>query len=122
MDESTLVMAGASIVGVLAVLVGLVMSLIVLIGNWKIYAKAGKPGWASIVPIYNVIVILEIVGKPIWWVLLFLVPLVNLVVQIMVIFGLARVFGKGAGFGVGLLLFPAIFLPILGFGGARYQP
>jgi hypothetical protein len=122
MDESTLVMAGASIVGVLAVLVGLVMSLIVLIGNWKIYAKAGKPGWASIVPIYNVIVLLDIVGKPVWWVLLFLVPLVNLVVQIMVIFGLARVFGKGAGFGVGLLLFPAIFLPILGFGGARYQP
>jgi hypothetical protein len=88
---------------------------------WKVYVKAGKPGWAAIVPIYNIIVLLEIVGRPLWWVILMLIPCVNIVVVIMVQIDLAKKFGKDVGFGIGLILLPIIFLPILAFGDAEYQ-
>lgn len=87
---------------------------------WRIFVKAGKPGWAAIVPIYNVLVELEIVGRPWWWLLLLLVPIVNVVIGIMVLLDLAKVFGKGTGFGIGLILLPFIFIPMLAFGDARY--
>ena len=93
----------------------------VIAGMWATFAKAGKPGWAAIVPIYNVIVMLEIINKPIWWVLLFLIPCVNFIAAILVAMEMAKVFGKGAGFGLGLAFLPFIFYPILGFGDARYQ-
>lgn len=89
---------------------------------WKVFAKAGKPGWAIIVPIYNIIVMLEIAGKPLWWFLLMLIPLVNIVVAFMVMIGIAEKFGKSAGFGVGLTLLGFIFFPILAFGDAEYRP
>ena len=89
---------------------------------WKVFTKAGKPGWAIIVPIYNIIVMLEIAGKPLWWFLLMLIPLVNLVVVFMVMIGIAEKFGKSAGFGVGLTLLGFIFFPILAFGDAEYRP
>jgi hypothetical protein len=88
---------------------------------WKVFAKAGEPGWAAIIPIYNAIVLLKIVDKPLWWIVLFLIPLVNLIVGIIVVVALAQKFGKGIGFAVGLILLPIIFYPILGFGSARYQ-
>src|SRR5476651_1733903 len=88
-------------------------------GIWKVFVKAGKPGWAAIIPIYNVIVLLEIAGKPIWWILLLLIPLVNLVIAILVSIEVAKKFGKGTGFGVGLALLGFIFYPILGFGDAQ---
>ncbi|HBY58981.1 MAG TPA: signal peptidase I [Solibacterales bacterium] len=87
---------------------------------WKVFSKAGEPGWAAIVPIYNTIVLLKITGKPLWWILLFLIPLVNLVMVFLVYTSLAKAFGKGTGFGVGLLLLSFIFFPILAFGDARY--
>ncbi|MFH1464254.1 MAG: DUF5684 domain-containing protein [Pseudomonadota bacterium] len=121
MDESTLMAAGMGIFGLIMALIGMVVGLVVLIGMWKMYAKAGKPGWACIVPIYNLIVLLDIIGKPVWWIVLYFIPVVNAFVSLFVIFSLAGVFGKGAGFGIGLVLFPAIFIPVLGFGGARYQ-
>ncbi len=87
---------------------------------WQIYFKAGKPGWASIIPIYNMIVLLEIVDKPVWWILLFFVPIVNFVIAVIVCVELAKVFGKGAGFGIGLFFLGIIFFPILGFSDAKY--
>jgi len=95
--------------------------LLIIIGMWKVFVKAGKPGWASIIPIYNLVVLLEIVGKPIWWIILMLIPLVNLIVYIIILVELAKRFGKGVGFAIGLLLFPFICFPILGFGSAQYQ-
>ena len=89
---------------------------------WKVFAKAGKPGWAAIVPIYNLIVLLEIAGKPLWWFLLLLIPLVNIIVGVMVYVSLARNFGKGVGFALGLLFLSIIFFPILAWGDAQYQP
>lgn len=89
---------------------------------WKIFEKAGKPGWASIIPIYNTIVLLQISGKPGWWVLLYLIPVVNIVIAIIATLGLAHNFGKGTGFAIGLMLLGFIFLPILAWGDAEYQP
>lgn len=91
-----------------------------IVSLWKIFVKAGKPGWASIVPIYNFLVELEIIGRPWWWLLLLLVPLVNVVIAVMIMFDLAKVFGKGTGFGLGLVFLPFIFLAILAFGDAKY--
>ncbi|WP_028456721.1 DUF5684 domain-containing protein [Chitinilyticum litopenaei] len=99
----------------LAILVG------VFAGFWKTFTKAGKPGWAALIPIYNIIVLLEIVKKPLWWVVLFLIPIVGLVVAILVMIELAKKFGKGAGFGLGLAFLGFIFFPLLGFGDAQYD-
>lgn len=87
---------------------------------WKIFTKAGKPGWASIVPIYNLIVLLEIVGKPAWWFLLMLIPIVNIVILILVVHQLSLSFGKDGGFTAGLILLGIVFYPILAFSGAQY--
>lgn len=91
-----------------------------IVVQWKLFDKAGKPGWASIVPIYNIIVLLEIVGKPWWYLLLLLVPVVNIVIMIMVMIALAQVFGKDSGFAVGLIFLSIIFMAILAFGDAKY--
>lgn len=88
---------------------------------WRLFSKAGKPGWAAIVPIYNLIVLLEIVGRPLWWFVLMLIPCVNIVVIFLVYIDLAKAYGKGTGFGIGMIFLPFIFLPILGFGDAEYQ-
>lgn len=88
---------------------------------WKVFAKAGEPGWVCLVPIYNLIVLLQIIGRPVWWFLLFLVPLVNIVIAFVLAIDLAKKFGKSSAFGIGLALLPPIFYPILGFGDAKYQ-
>ncbi len=93
----------------------------VIAGVWKVFTKAGQPGWAAIVPFYNIIVLLQIVGKPLWWLILMLIPVVNLVIAILVMIELAAKFGKGMGFALGLVFLGFIFFPILGFGSARYQ-
>lgn len=87
---------------------------------WKVFVKAGKPGWAVLIPIYNVYVLLEIVGRPWWWLLLLLIPLVNFVIVIILMIDLAKSFGKGAGFGVELLFLNYIFMLIPAFGDAQY--
>jgi hypothetical protein len=94
---------------------------LVIIGVWKTFTKAGKPGWGSIVPIYNTILMLEIAERPIWWIFLFFIPLVNLIISIVVAIDIAKNFGKGVGFGLGLVFLGFIFYPILGFGSAQYQ-
>jgi hypothetical protein len=101
-------------------LVMLVFLAFYIVGLWRIFAKAGKPGWAAIVPVYNYIILLEIIGRPEWWVVLLFIPGVNLVMLIIMMIDLARSFGKGGGFVVGLILLPYVFLPILGFGSAQY--
>ena len=109
-------MAGA-IIGIiyLAVLVLMVASM------WKIYVKANEPGWAAIVPIYNIVVLLKIVGKPIWWIVLFIIPLVSLVAAVLIYVSFAKSFGKDTGYGIGLALLPFVVHPMLAFGSATYQ-
>lgn len=108
--------------GVLTGLLGLAILLLFFVGLWKVFTKAGQPGWAAIVPFYNVFVLLRIVGRPAWWLLLIFVPFVNIVVLLVVYLDLAKRFGKGAVFGVGLWLLGFIFLPILAFSDATYTP
>lgn len=110
----------ALIIGLGGALLGLVGGLVVLIAMWKIFSKAGKPGWAVLIPIYNLYVLLEIVGRPIWWLIMFLIPLVNVIFIFILWFDLAKAFGKGAGFALGLIFLNPIFILILGFGSARY--
>ena len=89
---------------------------------WKLFVKAGKPGWAGIIPIYNLYVMLGLIGKPTWWLILFFIPIVNLVFSIITYIAFAERFGKGAGFGVGLTFLSFIFMPILAFGDATFTP
>jgi hypothetical protein len=87
---------------------------------WKVFEKAGQPGWACIIPIYNLIVMLKISGKPLWWIIMFIIPGVNVVFLVWMTNMLSKSFGKDEGFTVGLLLLGFVFYPILGFGDARY--
>jgi hypothetical protein len=102
-------------------LICLAVIVLTIAGLWKTFSKAGKPGWAAIIPIYNMIVLLEVAGKPLWWIILFFIPVVQLIAAILVSIAVAENFGKSAGFGVGLALLWFIFYPILGFGSAQYQ-
>ena len=99
----------------------LAFTILILAAWWKIFTKAGQPGWACIIPIYNLYVWCKIVGRPWWWLLLMLIPFVNFIIAIILLIDLAKSFGKGVGFGIGLLLLSVIFFPILGFGSAQYQ-
>jgi Family of unknown function (DUF5684) len=117
--------SGGGIAGLLAggvfSLIWLAVVVLMIASMWKIFTKAGKPGWAAIVPIYNIIVLLEIVGKPIWWIVLFLIPCVNFVAVILLALALAKSFGKETGFAIGMIVLPFIFYPMLGFGDASYR-
>ena len=99
-----------------------VLIILLVVAQWKIFTKANKPGWASLIPIYNIIVLLEIVGKPWWWLLLMIfVPIVNIVFTIRMLNLLSKSFGKSTGFTVGLVFLPFIFFLILAFGNATYN-
>ena len=122
MDEYTMDQGQAGAIGTVGLIVYLAIIVVMIAGMWKIFTKAGKPGWACIIPIYNVIVLLQIVGKPLWWIVLLLIPFVNFIVAIILAIELAKVFGKSGGYAIGLILLPFVFYPILGFGDARYSP
>ncbi len=113
--------AGAAIGGVMMI-VWLAVIVVMIAAMWKVFVKAGEPGWAAIVPIYNIIVLLKIAGKPAWWVILFFIPFVNFIMAIIMSLAIAKNFGKGAGFGIGLAFLSPIFYPMLAWGDARYQP
>lgn len=118
-QEQAIGAAGAAVGGVIAIIY-LAVIVIAVISMWKIFTKAGEPGWAAIVPIYNLIVLIKIVGKPLWWIVLLIIPCVNFIILILLCIELAKAFGKGGGFGIGLFFLSPIFLPILAFGDARY--
>lgn len=88
---------------------------------WFVLKKAGEPGWAAIIPVYNILMVIKIAGKPWWYILLFLIPIVNIVIGILILHGLSKSFGKGGWFTVGLFFFRTIFFAILGFGPAQYS-
>lgn len=100
---------------------GLLVWLLMTAGMWMMFTKAGKPGWAAVIPIYNIYTLFKIAGKSGWWLLLLLIPLVNLVVLFIVMSSVAEKFGKGFGFTLGMMFLPFIFYPILGFGSSTYS-
>jgi len=107
--------------GIIGILFSLAFIVLMIASVWRVFTKAGQPGWAAIIPIYNFIVMLKIAGKPWWWIIGMLIPLVNFVVVIMLTIELAKVFGKGVGFAIGMVFLSFIFYPILAFGNATYR-
>lgn len=104
------------------VVVGIILGVISIIALWKVFQKAKQPGWAAIIPIYNVYILLKVVGRPGWWILLYLIPFVNIIVHLVVALDAAKSFGKSSAFGViGLWLFSFIGYMIVGFGDAKYK-
>lgn len=101
-------------------LVSLAVAIATLVGMWKIFTKAGKPGWGIIVPFYNLYCLFDIAFGNGWLFLLMFVPCVGAIFYIICLFKLAKAFGQGVGFGFGLLFLNAIFIMILGFGSAEY--
>lgn len=98
-----------------------IIAAVAIVAMWKIFSKAGEPGWAAIVPLYNAYVLYKIAFGNGWFFLLTFVPFVNFVMVIMLCFKLASAFGRGIGFGFGLLFLQPIFMLILAFGSAEYQ-
>jgi hypothetical protein len=112
----------AALFGGMAMLFWLAVVVVVIIGGWKVFEKAGQPGWAILIPIYNIYVMLKIAGRPGWWLLLYFIPLVNFAIAIIVAIDIAKAFGQSATFGFFLLfLLAGIGYLILGFGDYRYQ-
>ncbi|RKT57439.1 DUF5684 domain-containing protein [Saccharothrix australiensis] len=108
--------------GVVPLVISLAIAVLMIAAMWKVFSKAGRPGWAAIIPIYNLYVLLKVAGRPGWWLILFIIPLVNIVMSIIISLDVAKSFGKGGAFGFfGLWLFGFIGYPVLGFGSARYQ-
>ncbi len=99
----------------------LAIVVVVIAGLWKTFEKAGQPGWGCLIPIYNVYLMTQIAQKPGWWVIMFFIPLVNIIFAIMLYNEIAKRFGQGIGFTIGLILLPFIFFPMLGFGDYSYK-
>lgn len=104
------------------------LALIFLAAGWRIFTKAGHPGWAVLIPVYNLYVYTQVAKRPGWWLLLYfagLIPVVGsigvIVVGLLDSLRIAKLFGKGSVFGIGIFLFSPIFLLILGFGSADYD-
>ncbi|MCB9840580.1 MAG: signal peptidase I [Phycisphaeraceae bacterium] len=108
-------------VGILVFLIQIAIAVVVIAGLWKMFVKAGHPGWAAIVPIYNIYILTKVAGRPWWWLLLLFIPIVSLVIAIILMLDIAKAFGKSVLFAVGLILLFPIFACILGFGSAQYQ-
>lgn len=117
-DQSTTAL-GAGVLAVYSIIVSIV-AIFSLVCLWKIFDKAGEPGWACIIPLYNAYVLYKIAFGNGWLFLLSLVPLVNVVVCVILYFKLSSAFGHGVGFGFGLLFFNPIFMAILAFGSSDY--
>jgi Family of unknown function (DUF5684) len=105
----------------LVILFAIALGLFLIVSLWKVFEKAGQPGWGIFIPIYNLYLLLQIAGRPGWWLILYIIPLVNFVIGIIVDIDVAKKFGKEPIFGVGLFFLGFIFYPILAFGSAKYQ-
>ena len=111
--------SGAGAAGII-LYVAVIYALLV-IPYWVIFKKAGREGWPALIPIYSTYIVLKIIGRPGWWLILFLIPLVNLVIYIIMMNDLSKSFGHGVGFTLGLLFLSIIFLYILAFGSSTYR-
>lgn len=103
-------------------LIFLLLLIAVIVGWWKIFEKAGEPGWACLIPLYNVWVFVRIAGRQWYWFIALFIPIISLIAAIILSLDMCKRFGKPLIFAAGLLLLPWIFYPILGFSQARYHP
>jgi len=113
---------GGGLGDVLFLVIWLALVILAIAGLWRVFEKAGQPGWGVLIPIYNLVLLARVAGRPGWWALLLFIPLVNIVVGIVMALDIAKNFGKGPLFTLGLIFLGFIFYPILGFGDAQYRP
>lgn len=112
--------SGSACGSVFAFLIALVIFVFIIASIWRVFTKAGQPGWGCLIPFYNIYLMLKIAGKPGWWLIFFFIPVINIVVQIVMTIDIARNFGRGGWFAAGLIFLPIIFFPILAFGDSVY--
>jgi uncharacterized membrane protein YhaH (DUF805 family) len=112
---------GAGVVGIVLLLLYLAVIVAVIAGTWKAFQKADQPGWAAIIPIYNVYIMIKIGGNEWWWLVLTFIPIINIIALFKISIDVAKGFGQGLGFGLGLAILSFIFWPLLGFGDYDYQ-
>ena len=96
------------------------IAVLAIVGLWMVFQKAGEAGWKALIPIWNLLVLLRIVGRPAWWIVLLLIPIVNVIFSIIVLYDLSKSFGHDVGYTIGLVLLPFVFIIILGFGPDPY--
>ena len=106
---------------VASIIIAIALYILFAIGWYAIFKKAGEPGWAAFVPIYNLLIILKIIGRPWWWIILLIIPIVSFIIWIVMMFDMAKSFAHGVGITIGLILLPWIFSLIVGFGSSRYR-
>ena len=116
------VLSQAQVAGLFVGMFYLAFIILVIAGTWKTFEKANQPGWGCLIPIYNIVLMIQVAGKPIWWLILMFIPIVNIIPAIIIPISIAKNFRQGTGFGIGLIFLPFIFYPILGFGSAEYDP
>lgn len=108
-------------VSMLVMVLFLALAVVMIASMWKIFTKAGRPGWAALVPIYNTLQLIWTSGKPWWWFLLMLIPFVNIVVLVVVYYNLCKAFGKGVGYTLLLIFIPIVGFPMLAWGNTTYK-
>jgi hypothetical protein len=120
MNQTTFAMNNDFDFPIAVIIIWLALVVFIFAAMWRVYTKANQPGWAAIIPIYNVYIMTKIAGRPGYWVLLCLIPLANIIFMIWLYNMISKSFGKDEGFTAGLVLLGVIFWPILGFGSAKY--
>lgn len=103
------------------IILGLAFVAVIIAGTWKVFSKAKQPGWAALIPIFNTLVLLRVVNRPLWWFILLLIPVVNLIVIIFIYNDLSKAFGYDIGMTLLLIFFPFIAFPVLGLGDSKYN-
>jgi len=112
---------GTGEIVIISSICGLIYFVLTITGLWKTFNKAGQPGWVSLIPIVRTYYVLKISGHPGWWLLLFFVPILNIVIWVMVALDLAYAFRQTTVFGVLVFFFPWLMYLVLGFGQAEYD-
>ena len=118
---SAALLGSSSGAGAFLAIIYIAIIVLAIAGLWKTFTKAGHPGWGAIIPFYNIYLMCKVAKRPGWWLVLFLIPIVNFVIHLIVSLDIAKNFKKGSGFGIGLWLLSPIFFLILGFGSATYD-
>jgi len=107
--------------GALLLILYLAIVVFMIASMWKVFVKAGQPGWGCLIPIYNTYLMTQIGGLEIIWFIFTFIPILNIVAAFKISFAIAENFGKSTGFGLGLVFLGFIFFPILAFGSAQYR-
>ena len=110
--------------GIVTIFVQIIVLFLIITyeAQWKIFKKAGRKGWESLIPIYNTVIFIKICQKPVWWFWLLFIPVVDIFIAVIIYHGLSKTFGKTEGFTAGLIFLPFVFFPILGLSRLKYLP